>query len=167
MHCNMVKFSYWREILTVFSMLMEQISFCWLKWAFQLKQKMRQKTVVWAIYHLFKVGFIYSCTFPRRDVFLTGPCPFSPGSALSPLCSGRLIAALFNQLIRARSLKTGRKVQMGHLRRANASVCEGQQTYSPPRLGGCLKYDLNNTHEFPFFVTAHRALSLVSKKNLC
>lgn len=47
-------------------------------------------------------------------------------------------------------------------------VCARVSKLTPPRLGGCLKYDLNNTHEFPFFfVTAQRALSLVSKKNLC
>lgn len=44
-------------------------------------------------------------------------------------------------------------------------VCARVSKLTPPRLGGCLKYDLNNTHEFPFF--AQRALSLVSKKNLC
>lgn len=43
-----------------------------------------------------------------------------------PLCSRRLIAALFHQLIRACSLRTVREVQMGHL----SERVEGQRTHS-------------------------------------
>lgn len=47
-------------------------------------------------------------------------------------------------------------------------VCARVSKLTPPRLGGCLKYDLNNAHEFPFFLSPHTGLlSLVSKKNLC
>lgn len=78
---------------------------------------------------LMKSTFFLPCQVPQSCV------SFSALSFLSRYCSpvlhGWLIAAVFNQLIGACSLKTGRKVQTGHLSRANARVCRGSANLVP------------------------------------